>query len=168
MKRLASIYTLPWICLGDFNEILDVSEKLGGVPKDGKLLAGFQELLDDCGLDDLGFDGPPFTWCNKREGLALIQERLDRCVGNLDWKMLFPLFKVSHLDYWRFDHRLVLLECKEDAVVVKEVKRGRRFRFEECWVDNDECRNIISEVWRDKRGTSVLFGVLDNIQNCGS
>ena len=84
---------------------MDISEKLGGGSKDKKLMAGFREALDDCELEDLGFGGSPFTWCNKRDGEALIHERLDRCTGNQDWKVLFPFFKVSHLDFGRSDHR---------------------------------------------------------------
>lgn len=85
------------MCFGDFNEILDCSKKLGGIPKDGCMLSAFREALDDSGLEDLGFVGPTYTWCNKREGDALIQERLDRFTGNWDWSQLFPNFKISHL-----------------------------------------------------------------------
>ncbi|KAK3189117.1 hypothetical protein Dsin_028678 [Dipteronia sinensis] len=113
LRRLVGMSDLPWVCVGDFNEVLDCSEKLEGVPKNWKLLAGFREALDDCGLEDLGYVGPPFTWCNKHEGDALIQERHDRCIGSLDWKLSFPDFKVSHLDYWRSDHRPILLEFSD-------------------------------------------------------
>ena len=60
--------SLPWICLGDFNGVLDNSEKLGGVPKDWNSMTGFREALDDCGLEDLGFVGPYFTLCNQKRG----------------------------------------------------------------------------------------------------
>ena len=29
LRRLAGLFTLPWLCFGDFNEILDLKEKLG-------------------------------------------------------------------------------------------------------------------------------------------
>ncbi|KAK2653118.1 hypothetical protein Ddye_012974 [Dipteronia dyeriana] len=49
----------------------------------------FRVALDDCELQDIGFSGQSFTWCNKREGVAMIHERLDRCVCNFQWKNLF-------------------------------------------------------------------------------
>uniref|UniRef100_A0A803N9G1 RNase H type-1 domain-containing protein n=1 Tax=Chenopodium quinoa TaxID=63459 RepID=A0A803N9G1_CHEQI len=41
-------------------------------------------------LVDLGFSGNPFTWKNAREGLDLIQERLDRALGNSNWLNTCP------------------------------------------------------------------------------
>ncbi|KAK3218735.1 hypothetical protein Dsin_012705 [Dipteronia sinensis] len=136
LRRLVDMSNLPWVCVGDFNEVLDGAEEIGGVPKDWKLLAGFREALDDCGLDDLGYTGQQFTWCNKREGEAFIQERLDRCVGNLDWQTSFPDFQVSHLDYWHSDHRLIILEFSDNLGATGEANRKQRFHFEECWIDN--------------------------------
>lgn len=42
----------------------------------------FREVLTDCALMDLGFRGPKYTWCNKREGTNSISERLDRFMAN--------------------------------------------------------------------------------------
>jgi hypothetical protein len=64
-------------------------------------MQGFRDALDDCELQDIGFVGPNFTWCNKREGSAMVQERLDRVVCNFQWVNLFPRAKVSHLEYWK-------------------------------------------------------------------
>lgn len=60
--------SLPWVCAGDFNEILDASEKLGGSLRNQSLIDNFRLALDDCRLQDLGYLGLAFTWCNKREG----------------------------------------------------------------------------------------------------
>jgi hypothetical protein len=39
-------------------------EKQGGAPRQQKYMDRFKEALEDCGLDDLGFVGDPFTWRN--------------------------------------------------------------------------------------------------------
>ncbi|XP_021773155.1 uncharacterized protein LOC110737090 [Chenopodium quinoa] len=52
-------------------------------------------FLEDAGLVDLGFHGNPFTWTNAREGIELIQQRLDRAMGNLSWVNAFPHTKVN-------------------------------------------------------------------------
>ena len=49
--------TLPWLCIGDFNEIQCDEEKVGGVRKNWKLLAEFREAMDESGLVDMGFLG---------------------------------------------------------------------------------------------------------------
>ncbi|KAI9186314.1 hypothetical protein LWI28_016120 [Acer negundo] len=77
LRRLAGMYSLPWVCMRDFNEVFSSSKKIGGLPKEWKALADFREALDDSGLEDLGYIGPHFTLTNKRQGVALIYKRLD-------------------------------------------------------------------------------------------
>ncbi|KAK2665817.1 hypothetical protein Ddye_004391 [Dipteronia dyeriana] len=69
--------------------------------------------LADCGLKDLGFVGPPFTWSNRRDPPHEINERLDRCVTNVEWQNLFPRATISHLPYWKPDHKPLLLHLEE-------------------------------------------------------
>ena len=51
----------PWLCAGDFNEILYSWEKEGGVPKPQAQMDRFKEALEVCELNDLGFSGDAFT-----------------------------------------------------------------------------------------------------------
>ncbi|GLT70035.1 hypothetical protein SLA2020_421370 [Shorea laevis] len=56
----------PWLCVGDFNEILDNSEKFGGVLRSERQMECFRSVLEDCNLGDLGYRGSKFTWTNCR------------------------------------------------------------------------------------------------------
>jgi hypothetical protein len=51
----------PWLCVGDFNEILSGCEKEGGPDRPQPCMDRFKEALEECGLSDLGFVGDPFT-----------------------------------------------------------------------------------------------------------
>jgi hypothetical protein len=73
------------MCAGDFNEILEESEKFGGCRKARGLMEAFKEALDVCNLSDLGASGLRYTWHNGQEGDSFIQERLDRVVASPDW-----------------------------------------------------------------------------------
>jgi hypothetical protein len=75
-------------------------------------MAAFREALTDCSLLDMGFNGPPFTWSNKREHHALVRARLDRCVVNSRWLHLFPGAILSHLIVASSDHMGLLLDSK--------------------------------------------------------
>lgn len=52
----------------DFTEILRPKEKWGGKLRSDKQMENFCNVLSYCALRDLGFCGPPFIWCSRREG----------------------------------------------------------------------------------------------------
>ena len=89
MKRLATLSSLPWLCFGDFNEILMPFEKLGGNVRDVRMMFEFREAMRECELVDLGWKGQPFTWSNQRYGPHLTEERLDRFLCNRSWGNFF-------------------------------------------------------------------------------
>ena len=65
LQNLALNISLPWILLGDFNDMISEEEKLGGLPISRTRMVAFRNCLDKCELIDLGFHGPRFTWINK-------------------------------------------------------------------------------------------------------
>ncbi len=66
LRTLNGQHSLPWCCVGDFNEIVRNSEKCGRRSQSERQMQGFRAVIDDCGFLDLGFRGFPFTWCNNR------------------------------------------------------------------------------------------------------
>ncbi|KAH6783287.1 hypothetical protein C2S52_008246 [Perilla frutescens var. hirtella] len=85
LEHLATCYDLAWVCMGDFNEILYLHEKEGGLPRDHLKMLAFHNAISACNLEDLGFNGYRFTWTNGQSGTDNIQERLDRCLANQKW-----------------------------------------------------------------------------------
>lgn len=79
--------------MGDFNEIVKGSEKFGVARRPRWQMENFRRTPEFCQLHDMGFSGPKFTWCNQREGLGFVKERLDRVLANSSWCELYPLFK---------------------------------------------------------------------------
>lgn len=57
---------LPWLCVGDFNEIVINEEKMGGALRRERQMIEFREALDYCSFRDLGFVCALFTWCNNQ------------------------------------------------------------------------------------------------------
>lgn len=98
----------PWLCLGDFNEILASKEKLGGVARPQACMDRFREALVSCELCNIGFQGDKFTWRNHSKELqSYIRERLDRATTNDKWCEEFPDFSVVHDRPRHSDHRPV-------------------------------------------------------------
>ncbi|KAK3211754.1 hypothetical protein Dsin_016460 [Dipteronia sinensis] len=148
LRRLSKMSNLAWLCLGDFNEIQFDSEKVGGLRKNWKQMSNFRKAVEDCGLSDMGFRGPIFTWSNKRESSAMISKRLDRGICNKEWDNLYSKSTIHHLDFWGSNHRPLLLKAKgveNQGIQGNFVQKRRRFYFEECWVNEEEfLSNIVA------------------------
>ena len=59
---------LLWVVFGDFNEITHSDETLGEPERDTGQVREFRECLSKFGLNDLGFVGQRYNWCNGRYG----------------------------------------------------------------------------------------------------
>lgn len=98
------------MCVGDFNEIVEDAEKFGGLKKPRWQMQDFQNSIVNRLLFDLGFSGPKYTWCNKREGPDFMHERLDRALANSEWIDLFPDRSVEVLAGCNSDHMPIFLK----------------------------------------------------------
>ena len=94
LKYLKETSSLPWLTIGDFNEIIGTSEKEGGSDRPRQQMTNFIETINACGLRDLGYNGPKFTWNYERADGVRIRERLDRALTTPEWTSLFPLAKL--------------------------------------------------------------------------
>jgi len=135
-------YSGPWLCLGDFNMILDQSEKMGGLPFASSSNDFFHAFMNECGMVDLSYAGNPFTCSNHREVRHLIKQRLDRGVASTQWISLFPQFSICHLAATNFDHNLLILNT---ATPLSHLPIP--FRFEEFWTKHPKCYSVICAAW---------------------
>ena len=62
LHQLNNRFSLPWLCAGDFNEIVQRSEKLRGSNRSQNQMQLFRDAIDKCGFIDPGFEGSPYTW----------------------------------------------------------------------------------------------------------
>ncbi|XP_056695812.1 uncharacterized protein [Spinacia oleracea] len=77
LENIAVNMNLPWVAIGDFNDVTSQSEKLGGRAIKGKRVDRYLACMNNCGLHDIGFVGNRFTWTNKCKKKPIFQ-RLDR------------------------------------------------------------------------------------------
>ncbi|KAK4387777.1 hypothetical protein Sango_2384300 [Sesamum angolense] len=105
----------PWLCAGDFNEILAHSEKKGGPVRAEWQIRNFRNCLAECSLHDLGFQGATFTWCNNQQEPHTVSERLDRACASESWSCLFPDTRVHHVGSPYSDHSPLVIELQPRA-----------------------------------------------------
>ena len=115
--------------MGDLNNIMNVNEKMGPRPVNVRRISEFCCLIKDCGLFDLGYNGPAYTWTNKRFNTNPTYERLDRCLGNANWCSAFPTTTVYHLPMMKSDHAPILAVLNSTRT-----KTNKPFKFENWWL----------------------------------
>ena len=163
LHMLCSKPKLLWCVFDDFNELLEVGDKSGGVPQSHNLMQSFREVLDECGFIDLGYSGLDFTWHGKWRG-ELVWERLDRGVANYEWLDLFPTGRVVHLHCFTFDHRPLLLSLDPNG----ESKKWKRklFRFKAMWTADPGCNNTMARAWTTQAEGTPLHIAAVKLKRC--
>lgn len=132
----------PWCIGGDFNVIYDPGAKIGGKPHKMYKSIDFLNCMDNCGVTDIGFSGPKFTWCNNRRPSQRIWKRLDRVFINDKWANFFQNTTINHLARTGSDHRPLLMKCfNTNQNFIKY------FRFLNIWTKQDGFLNIVKETW---------------------
>ncbi|CAL1368445.1 unnamed protein product [Linum trigynum] len=122
-----------------------MAEKRGGQVRAEVEMEAFRNSLTDSGLRDMGFEGYPFTWENRRMEGGYIEERLDRFVGSDSWLDNFPNACVRHLDKTRSDHRPII--CDSRGEEGEEPKWGWHFRSDPFWAWNEPgAADIMSKI----------------------
>ena len=135
----------PWCIIGDFNVISSTDEKLGGRDYNINKSFDFINIIESCGLIDLGYSGQPFTWCNHRKGDARIWKRLDRGLVNDNWLRIMPNTSITHLPSGGSDHCPLLMEMKND----KE-NAIKYFKFLNCWTEHETFYSTVENCWNKK------------------
>lgn len=152
LKNLAGESALPWCVIGDFNDMLYEDEKRRGRKQPYNLLMGFMETLNVCGLKDLGYVGEKYTWEKSRRRHNWIQERLDRGMATDSWCNLFPMAEVQVIEVTTSDHLPLLLQINKQVYAPKE----RKFKFENVWIWERECKNIVKNGWEVAGGSDIV------------
>ncbi|XP_021828885.1 uncharacterized protein LOC110769256, partial [Prunus avium] len=138
-------HNLPWLLAGDFNDMLNKSDKLGGAPI--RRLRGFKPWFDQHAMCDLGFSGPKYTWTNKK-----VLERIDRAVCNTQWRSLFADAHVIHLPRTKSDHSPLKICFKSKF---SSSPLNRPFRFEAMWLKHENFPEFIAQNWELSYGSAL-------------
>lgn len=100
----------------------------------------------------MGFVGEKFTWEKTRGVQNCIQERLDRGLATPNWCDLFPEAEVKVIEVATSDHLPLLLQLNKKVYMEKR----RRFRFENVWIKEQDCFNLVKNSWEANAGRDIL------------
>jgi hypothetical protein len=143
-------YRLPLLFLGDMNEILYAVDKNSPNINRSRMY-DFRALVKNCGLFDLGYSGPAYTWTNKRFSSKPTFERLDRCLVNSEWCDVFPVSNVYNMPIFHCysDHAAILLSTEGP---VRKIKK--HFKFENWWLKEQDFQDYAKSMWNNSKNKS--------------
>ncbi|XP_019186418.1 PREDICTED: uncharacterized protein LOC109181118 [Ipomoea nil] len=135
LRHLKNKSPLPWLVVGDFNDIAGLSEKRGSHSHPEALIEGFNDTLNDCRLNDLGMIGGRFTWERGHGTDAWVEERLDRAVATIEWSDIHEEVVVQNLQTLWSDHSAIFVDLEPRPMRTAM----RKFRFEAAWLLEEGC-----------------------------
>ncbi|KAL0373244.1 UNVERIFIED_CONTAM: hypothetical protein Scaly_1006000 [Sesamum calycinum] len=115
---------IPWLVLGDFNTVVDMSEVCG---TSGHIRLGMQEFLScivNTGLITLPMQGCAFTWPNRSDNDRSLWKCLDRMLVNDVWLSQWPNCYYLSLTPRTSNHS-PLVACGEPSI-----QNGSMFRLD--------------------------------------
>jgi hypothetical protein len=74
LSRIGNSFPGSWLLLGDFNSILDASEKSGGRAYGSQFHRSFEDFVHSNGLIDLGFNGTDLLRVITDKVLAILEK----------------------------------------------------------------------------------------------
>lgn len=132
LARLADNILGPWLVMGDFNNLLLPSEKVGSNRFNMKHASEFQQMMDAAGLQELGFSGNRFTFKRGR-----LQERLDKTLANTEWCLTFTDFQIEHLFQNGSDHCPLFLRNTRSSYV------PMAFKSRAAWQEEGDFKRML-------------------------
>ena len=142
----------PWLCMGDYNDILRDDEKEGNKIKAHYKIQNFQNFLNQAFLIELEQKGCQYTWSNNREGRDNVREKLDRSLMNWEWRLKYPNALGEALPAIGSDHCPILVTTTPLSKVIP-----RRFKFEAYWLEEEECEERVCTSWKVRQPGSAMF-----------
>lgn len=149
LKNIETDQQGPWMCMGDFNTLLLVDDRLGGNPIQDAEMKDFNDFLLDTFMVVLKSVGRRFTWSNSH-----ICSRIDWAIGNADWMLQVPHLEVKVLDLGCSDHSplSILLDSEEQTDY-------KPFKFLNCLADHAEFKVVIKKAWEINTSGPLMMKV---------
>ena len=120
----------PWFLTGDFNDIIESTEKQGGLERPDGSFTDLRSFMSECDLFDLRHSGNFLSWRGRRTD-HLVLCRLDRAMSNSAWAEAYPSGRSEYLRFEGSDHRPVITHFD-----LKKKKKQGIFRYDRRLKEN--------------------------------
>ncbi|XP_074310088.1 uncharacterized protein LOC141645492 [Silene latifolia] len=151
--------TCPWVCLGDFNCVRSLDERISNTAANLQALVDFNDAIIMAGLEDMVIHGFAFTWTNKQEDGDRKWMKLDRVLINTEWAAMFSHSYADSLAAGVSDHSPLVV-----SIPSTEVPRPKQFRFLNCWAQDPSFPDIVKEVWQERIYGCSMYKLVQHLK----
>ena len=141
LECLAQNMVTPWLVVGDFNDVLELNERMGRHLQ-RRNSEHFKNCIQRCLLEDIKETGCFFTWNNKQRGEHRVWAKLDRALGNQKWQDTFGTTEAFFLPEGCFDHSPVLINTFSNPSMMR-----KPFRYSKMWSLLPDFKTNLKENW---------------------
>ncbi|KAK2654131.1 hypothetical protein Ddye_013987 [Dipteronia dyeriana] len=139
ITKTVNSFQVPWVVGGDFNVVLEASERVGLSCNEGSM-RNFNSFLLIANVIDLPLQGMSFTWTNSRE--QAVWSRLDRYLISPSLLISFPNICQRGLSRSLSDYNPILLrEMSQDWGPIP-------FCFFNSWLDDNSIMKDAMDGWK--------------------
>ena len=131
-----------WLIGGDFNIILNLLEKKGGIRREEPEMTLFREVIQDLHLVDIPTVNGKFTWNNRRGERHQVAARLDRFLASEALVSRDIYYEAAILPALGSDHWPITFE-----IDIKASSKNRSFRFELFWLRDPRFIEKVKNWW---------------------
>ena len=144
MKNLSTLQNMPWVCLGDFNEVPRPDEHEGVGQRSNAQIKAFLDAVDACMLLDHSYLRPFWTFEKKVTVGSFTRVRLDRALIIADLQARFSPVDLFHLTVATSDHNPIFVNLNREQM---HNQRARTFRYEVMWDTHPDLKTAVQAGW---------------------
>jgi len=145
---------LQWILVGDFNIIMSLVEKKGGIRQLDRDVEDLSNFIDTTKMVDLKTNNDQFTWNNKQMNQHQVVTRLDKFLVSDSIIMQGMTLDCNILPWGGSYHWLVQMEAGFHTT-----PKNRPFKFEKFWIEHPTFKERFKQWWweeKPEKGTRML------------
>lgn len=139
-----------WFLVGDFNELMNNGEKLGGTTRNASTFSDFRNMAENCKIKEIKSSGNWFSWAGWRDNIW-IQCHLDRSFANDGWFKLFLSAKMQYLEMLASDHKPIKITFNLE---IAEPSYGR-FYFDKRMLKKGGIEDVVKRSWCGENSASM-------------
>lgn len=144
---------VPLLIGGDFNAVLQVTDRFQGNPINTVEVVDFQQFVNGNAMQEVRSVGAQYIWTNNQEGTQLICLNIDICFANALWLAEYADVVVERLVKGISNH------CPQLLNFAYISHRRPLFKLYNVLADHAQFEGLVREQWRINKSQNLLRNV---------